>query len=194
MTLVWGADRWVWYELPLVDYRSSVPMPAGFRLERIPEIEAGQLAERYGGPGRADIQRWRDHAALWRAMKSDELVITFCVFSDLAPVASATEWLTLPPGTGCLSVWVTSVKTYAGRGIASGVGSEVYEHICRSGVTKLIAEVHDDNAASRRALEKAGFTEMADTSVRIRLGRKTAAVHPRTEFARELLCGERSTD
>jgi GNAT superfamily N-acetyltransferase len=69
-------------------------------------------------------------------------------------------WLELPDGIACLEDSVTS-PDFRGRGIAPGAWTAAADALTERGKRSLITKVLDDNVASCRAVEKAGFRQVA---------------------------------
>lgn len=176
-------EEHIWYELPLEAERPARPLEPGLRLleaglehlpllgelPTLPPSEAAKLRE---GGGR-----------LFFVLDADEPLFSCWIHERRTPVLAAPGgWLTLPPGVACLEDSVTAAAA-RGRGIAPAAWSALAGLLQEEGVRALITKVGVENAPSRRAVEKAGFHEVALMRLRRVGSRATVTVVGTTELA-----------
>ena len=175
----------IWYELDLTRARPRREMPAGLELIVARPENVGLLDElprQPYGPGgfylptvRQAEERLADGAVLWLVVESQRPAFACWIFPQRAPLLAAPGgWLELPPGVVCLEDSVTS-EHYRGRGVAPAAWSGIADRLSGESATAMITKVEEDNAASRRAVEKAGFREIAMMSL-LRIGSRSRVV------------------
>ena len=154
-------ERHIWYALNLTAPVSQAICPPGFALalaaaddvallEELPTIGAHEARERRAAG-----------ADLWLVREGAHAAFACWIFRERTPVFAARHgWLSLPPNTVCLEDSVTS-PAYRGRGLAGAAWSEIARGLQSQHVAAIITKVAEDNAASRRAVEKAGFEPIA---------------------------------
>jgi len=100
----------------------------------------------------------------------------------------------VPRGVAFLEDSVTA-PTYRGRGIASAAWQQIAGVLPTEGLCELVTIVDVTNVASRRAVTKAGFQEVAVSRPRIVLGAQRAERRPHPAEARSVrgLSGRLST-
>ena len=110
---------------------------------------------------------------VWMVLDGNEPLFACCTFRKVAPVAAAAHGtLTLPPGR---PAWRTrSPRRRTGRGIAPGAWTLICDELRADGFTTLVTKIETENAASRRAVEKVGFHEIAV------MDHRRLAMHSRT--------------
>ena len=154
-------ERHVWYALDLTAPVSQAACSSGFDLvqatvddvallEELPTIGVSEARERQAAG-----------AVLWLVREGPQVAFACWIFRGRTPVFAARRgWLSLPAHTVCLEDSVTS-PAYRGRGLAGAAWAEIARALQRQHVATIITKVADDNTASRRAVEKAGFEAIA---------------------------------
>ncbi len=150
----------VWYELDL----AGTPAPAtpqGLEVRQAMSDEV-HLLNRIPATGvHRALGLLARGGTLWLAFRDGRPAFSCWTWRGEAPVGAARHgWLTLPGGVACLEDSVTA-ETFRGQGIAPAAWAVVAGALRRDGLRTLVTKVGDDNAPSRRAVEKAGFTEVA---------------------------------
>lgn len=103
---------------------------------------------------------------LWLALDGADLAFCCWVLRGRAPNAMAPGGvLRLPDGVVNLEDSVT-VAAYRGRGIAVTAWTVLAHELRAEGLESLVTRVAVDNVASRRAVSKAGFVEVAEAHFR----------------------------
>lgn len=161
-TWLWLDEVHVWYRLPLA------PTPVAAQLPPSVELRQGGLSdlEEYAALGQATESAARERmdrgAELWLALDERGRAAFACwLFTNATPVSAAPGgWMRLPPRVVCLEDSITS-PAHRGRGIAPRVWSHLANRMARQGYADLITKVERENAASRRAVIKAGFRGFA---------------------------------
>lgn len=158
---LYSRERHVWYALDLTRERARIALPVGFALNRAGRSELA-LLEELPTIGRVEAgQRLAFGAELWLVRDGVNPAFSCWIFRERTPVLAAkTGWLALPPRTVCLEDSVTSPR-YRGRGLAPAAWSQIADCLQGENVTSIITKVAEDNAPSRRAVEKAGFQSAA---------------------------------
>lgn len=154
-------ERHVWYMLDLTAPLSQIACPPGFDIAMAAAGDVPLLEQLPTIGAYVARQRLASGAELW-LLREDAHAASGCwIFRDRTPVfAARTGWLTLPPHTVCLEDTVTS-PAYRGRGLAGALWSKIARGLQRQHVAAIITKVAEDNTASRRAVEKAGFEAVA---------------------------------
>jgi ribosomal protein S18 acetylase RimI-like enzyme len=97
----------------------------------------------------------------WIVMHGRRAAFCCWIFQNQMPlVAVRGGWQRLPVPTACLEASVTS-PDYRGQGIAPAAWRAIAVMLGDAGIRSLVTKVEEENAASRRAVEKAGFREIA---------------------------------
>jgi hypothetical protein len=155
----------VWYVLDLDGARPESHLPEGFRLENptnltaFDQLGAGGLAEARG--------RVAAGGSPWLLVE-DERVAFACWILPFVPTrASSGGQLELPESVRCLEYSIT-LESYRGRGLAPAAWGAIADALEADGCRQLTTKVGVHNVASRRAVEKAGFREVAVVSLRRR--------------------------
>jgi GNAT superfamily N-acetyltransferase len=163
-------EQHVWYRLMVGDSsRPRVALGCDLTLVRA-GIDDLWLLEQLPAVGAFKARlRLASRAQLWLVRDGDRAAFSCWTFAERAPVLAARGgWLGLPPAVVVLEESVTS-PDYRGRNIAPAAWSGIADQLASEGVTMMITKVAEDNIASRRAVEKAGFREGAIMRAR-RLG------------------------
>jgi GNAT superfamily N-acetyltransferase len=183
---VYLRERHLWYALDLHESRPSVALPDGFTLTRARKADLA-LLEGLPTIGRSEgARRLADGADLWLVLDGDQAAFACWIFRERTPVLAARGgWLPLPAGTVCLEDSVTAAA-YRGRGLAPAAWSAIAAQLSHENIAIMLTKVAEENAASRRAVEKAGFQSTAIMSLRRVGGRSRVDVspcHPGSVFA-----------
>jgi RimJ/RimL family protein N-acetyltransferase len=80
-------------------------------------------------------------------------------------VAARSGWKDLPANTVCFEGVMTD-SGYRGRGIAPAAWSLIAQSLKEEGIRTIAMKVEETNRSMRRAVQKAGFHEMAITDFR----------------------------
>ena len=118
----------------------------------------------------ADAQRLRGLGGrLYLALDGGQPLFACWIHTSRTPtIAARGGWLSLPSGVVCLEGSVTAPAA-RGRGVAPAAWSELAGRLAGEGVASMVTKVGVENAPSRKAVEKAGFREVAVMRLR-RLG------------------------
>jgi len=166
-------DAHVWYALGLAGERPVVSLAEGFRLESPADLAPfDQL-----GPGALSDARSRvaEGGAPWLILEDDRVAFACWILPHVPTRAAPGGRLQLPDGLLCLEYSITQ-EDYRGRGLAPAAWCAIADALQVDGITALITKVGVDNVPSRRAVEKAGFREIATVSLRRRRLRLHAGV------------------
>jgi RimJ/RimL family protein N-acetyltransferase len=149
-------EEHVWYSLELATERSRRPLPDRLRLARERgEEEPPPLA------GEEARDRLAVGAEMWVVRDDDQAAFACWIFRERAPVlACRTGWLEIPAGAVVLEDSITS-PAFRGRGIAPAAWSAIADFLAAEGLQRMLTKVEVENTASRRAVEKASFAEVA---------------------------------
>lgn len=158
-----------WYRLDLLaEGRPRYGLWQGLRLIRAGEQDL-PLLDQLQTVGRNEAQR-RLHlgADLWIVRKDETPVFSCWTFHSRSPVFAARGgWLELPEGTVCLEDSMTA-PVYRGLAVGPVAWSQIGGILAGEGVGAMVTKIDRDNVASRRAVQKIGFKEIASmTHVRI---------------------------
>lgn len=165
-------EEHIWYELDLHGDRPRRALPEGLALCEVEEHERALATAMEGGPGEQELEEFSAAGGrLWAVVDGDRAAFTCWIFPERAPALAAPGgWLELPAGTVCLENSATS-PDHRGRGVAPAAWSGIADRLAARDVAAMITKVAVDNTASRRAVTKAGFTEIALMRL-LRLGRR----------------------
>jgi ribosomal protein S18 acetylase RimI-like enzyme len=156
------SESHVWYGLELGAPRPRWQLDEGLVLRRAGEHDLDAVsALPDAGSQLALAAALEEGHHLWLVEEGG--TAAFCCWThwDRAPVAAAPDgWLDLPAGTVCVEDSVTS-PAYRGRGVAPAAWCGIADDLADAGQKALITKVEVDNRSSRRAVEKAGFAEVA---------------------------------
>ena len=167
------SETYVWYALDVAGARPRPPLPEGLALD----VEPG------GRPG----------SLVWSVLAGDEKVFGCWTHERRTPLRALPDGLLdLPPGVACLEDSRTA-PAFRGQGVAPAAWAALADRL--EGTATLVTKIRDDNAPSRRGVEKVGFAEVARMEVRqngplVRL--RCAAADPRAAFLAERLDGVRA--
>jgi GNAT superfamily N-acetyltransferase len=105
--------------------------------------------------------RLEEGATLWLVTEDERLAFACWTFPDRAPAWAARDAaIPLPDGVVCLEDSHSS-PDFQGRGVAPAAWSGIADRLAAEGHMALLTKVGEGNSASRRAVEKAGFVEVA---------------------------------
>jgi hypothetical protein len=154
------SETHVWYELDLTSPRPRPVLETGLTLRKGGEDDVAVM--RRMEIGEASARKWLRAANDWWIVLDEDVPLFSCwIFRTQTPVVAAPAGqLKLPPGRICLEDSVTSAAA-RGRGIAPAAWALIADALAEEGQTQLITKVGVENAASRRAVAKAGFEEVA---------------------------------
>jgi RimJ/RimL family protein N-acetyltransferase len=158
---VYNREEHVWYQLDLNADRPRREFVDGVRLLRAGDAEAHRVED----VGQFEDEAGRRLAAgndLWLAVDDEDRTLFACwTFRSETPVLAAPDGrLALPPGTACLEDSVTSPLA-RGKGIAPAAWTAIADILATEGFESMITKVTTENLPSRKAVEKAGFREIA---------------------------------
>ena len=154
-------ERHVWYRLSMPPASPPLALPAGLELIQAEHGDL-RLLQQLETIGRFEAEcRLSAGEDLWIVHDGAQAACAFWIFWDQAPVLAAPGgWMPLPEGCVCLEDSVTA-PAYRGRGIAPAAWSQVAARLAEQEVARIITKIDESNTASRRAVEKIGFREMA---------------------------------
>ena len=155
------SEEHVWYQLDFAGERPRRDLAEGVRLVRADADQAPRVEEL----GQVEEEALRRLAAgndLWLAIDDQDQVLFACwTFRSQTPVVAAPRGqLILPAGTACLEDSVTSPLA-RGKGIAPASWAAIADALSGEGFESMITKVTTENAPSRKAVQKAGFREIA---------------------------------
>jgi len=146
----------VWYELDLARV-SPASVPDGLVVRRAAEGEAEVLRDIPATGVRRARGLLARGGVLWLAFRDGEPAFSCWTWRARTPLRAARGgWLALPPGVACLEDSVTAAR-FRGCGVAPAAWAVVAGAVRADGAHALVTKVGEDNTASRRAVEKAGF-------------------------------------
>jgi len=162
----------VWYLLDLRVERPRLPLPPGYVVEEVaPGSSEVAFLEVLGSNAPADARsRFEAGGRLFTASADGELAFACWVFRAIPTIAARSGWYRVRDDARALEHSIT-VEAHRGRGLAPAVWSELCDLLEAESVTGLLTKVGLTNDASRRAVTKAGFVEMAHVAVTRRRGR-----------------------
>jgi RimJ/RimL family protein N-acetyltransferase len=191
VSYAWVEEDHIWYEMPLADGdRPRERLARGLVLEQVPSAHVDtRLAEIAPLTARERDRFKQEGARLWVVRDGERSAFACWTFSGRAPARAARHgWFEMPAGAVCTEGGVTSPH-YRGRGVCPAALSTIGDRLADGGYASFVTKVAVDNAASRRAVAKAGFHEVGRTSFSRRGPMKRVEVRDATPFARELLDG-----
>jgi ribosomal protein S18 acetylase RimI-like enzyme len=150
-----------WYQLDLDGERPHADMPEGIAL-----VEAGAdevpLIDQLPSLSVDDAEKRRSEgASLWLALEDRKPAFACWIFLDRLPVlASESGSLALPEEAVALEDSITS-PDFRGRGVAPRSWSTLADRLAERGFKAMITKVGEENEASRKAVKKSGFREVA---------------------------------
>lgn len=179
-----------WYELETGGDRPRRELPEGLTVSLAGPDEVGQVAELGQDVAEAELHHSLD-GELWITREGDVPLFACWIFPERSPVLAAPGgWLELPPGVAVLENSFTSPLA-RGRGIAPASWCHVADVLAERGVRSLITKVEVVNFPSRKAVTKAGFSEIGLMSLTRVAGHKWVSLVPAgsglaTELAQRL--------
>jgi ribosomal protein S18 acetylase RimI-like enzyme len=152
----------VWYGLDVNGERPRRELPDGLELRKAADPDLASVEQLPGAEPVSAMRRGLSQGhELWIVCEGDRTAFVCWVHLSTAPVLAAPRgMLELPAGVACLEDSVTS-PDYRGRGVAPAAWCGIADALAASGYKSMITKVETDNVASRRAVEKAGFVEIA---------------------------------
>lgn len=179
----------VWYELLLGTDRPRLALPPGFTLIR---GSAGELPLLDELPNVSQVEarlRMESNADLWLVLDEEDRRPAFAcyIFHDSLPVPAARNGqLSLSSEIVCLEDSATSAS-YRGQGIAPAAWSRIADGLEQTAAKSIITKIEESNIASRRAIMKCGFREIATIRFQ-RVGpKKHTTVQAETDAAADWL-------
>jgi GNAT superfamily N-acetyltransferase len=155
-------ETYIWYELDLTSERPRRELPEGARLvspQSEAELALFDRAANEEPPPRPE--RAAAGGLPWVVIAGGEPAFACWTFLQRTPVSAMPGgWLELPEGVACLEDSVTS-PDFRGKGIAPGAWTAAADEVTERGKHAMITKVQEENIPSRRAVEKAGFREVA---------------------------------
>lgn len=177
LTTLYRHERHVWYVAAPGEVHVA-PLADGLKLRRSrrehldlltqSNLYGWSAAESYLGEG----------GDLWMVRDSQRPVFCCWVFRKRMPtVAAPGGWKDLPAKTVCFEGVVTDAE-YRGRGIAPAAWALIAQSLNDEGIRMIAIKVEETNRSMRRAVQKAGFHEMAITDFRQVAGHSRIQVVP----------------
>jgi len=165
-------EQHIWYDLRVADVPavSSFDAPLQLCLASPDQLSLTEAV----GRSALDARVWhgRGHH-LWLVLDGATVAFACWIFRGRTPVHAARGgWLALPEDTVCLEHSITA-PAYRGLGIAPRAWMQIANHLAGEGLATMITKVETDNVASRKAVGKAGFREIA-TQRFDRVGRRVS--------------------
>ena len=184
--LAYLREEHLWYQLDLDDSRPRRDLPEEVRLVRAQASDVGAVEALGQEPAQA-LQRLEAGNDLWLVFDGDDPLFACYTFRQATPVmAAAHGTLNLPPGAACLEDSVAAPAA-RGRGIAPGAWTLIGDELARDGFAALVTKIETANIASRKAVEKVGFREVAVMEhQRVAMRRRTAVRPVGTGLGEEL--------
>lgn len=101
-------------------------------------------------------------AELWLVTEGDRTAFACWIYRGWGPVPGANnDGADLPADTAMLEDSIAS-PDFRGRSVAPGAWTGIADQLKSEGLSYMVTKVGVDNAASRRAVEKAGFREVGE--------------------------------
>ena len=120
-------------------------------------------------------------AALWLVHEGDRAAFRCWIFRNSFPMRGVKGGgIKLPPAVAVLEDSLSS-SAFRGRGVAPAAWASIADHHRDEGARWMYTKVHIENTASRRAVEKVGFREVARMKVVTRNWRTQIRVLPSAE-------------
>lgn len=158
---VYNKEEHVWYQLDVKAERPRREFVEGVRLVRAGMDDAHRVEEvgQFEDDARERLAAGND---LWLALDDQGRTLFACwTFRAETPVAAAPHGqLQLPAGTVCVEDSVAAPLA-RGKGIAPASWMAIANILATEGYESMITKVTTDNAPSRKAVQKAGFREIA---------------------------------
>ncbi|HEY6962928.1 MAG TPA: GNAT family N-acetyltransferase [Gaiellaceae bacterium] len=174
---VYARSEHVWYELVLDDDRPRPVLDGALTLLRADRSQLPLLDELWAIDRAEAERRLANEGTLWLAVEGVVPAFSCWTFRKRTPVRAAPGGsLGLPPDTVCLEESMTAAG-FRGRGVAPAVWAAIADRL-QGSARRMVTTVERENTASRRAVEKAGFREIARmTAVKIGPRYSVAAAH-----------------
>jgi RimJ/RimL family protein N-acetyltransferase len=153
-------EEHVWYELEVATVPPAEAFAPPLRLVRAEADDLARVEEL--GRSAVDAREWHaDGHDLFLVLDREAVAFSCWNFRGRTPVLAAPGgWLELPGDTVCLEHSITE-PTHRGQGIAPRAWMLLANRLADEGKRAMVTKVEVDNAPSRRAVEKAGFREVA---------------------------------
>jgi ribosomal protein S18 acetylase RimI-like enzyme len=182
-------EEHVWYELPLPPARAPRGLPEGAALLEADDADA-DLLDGLPSSSPDSARRLRARGGRLFLVVEDGVALFACWIHEreTPTIAACDGWLALPEGTVCLEDSVTAPEA-RGRGIAPAAWSELAGRLAAEGTRTMVTKVEVANAPSRKAVEKAGFSELGRMRLRRVLGRTTVELEGAGPLAAALRAG-----
>lgn len=163
---VYLTETHVIYELPLGEDRPKKVLPPEFKLVRGGENHLPLLSRLSDISERRARRLQESGNDLWLVLEEQQPAFACWIFRDAMLISAAkNSRLELPPEIVCLEDSVAS-PLYRGRGIAPAAWLQIADDLEQTGVGYIVTKIEEDNVASRRAVEKCGFRQVATVSFR----------------------------
>jgi hypothetical protein len=156
----------VWYLLDLQAERPNPAIPPGYVVEEIlPGATTTALLRVLGPNAEAEARtRFARGGRLFIARAGEELAFACWVFRAIPTLAARNGWYPVRADARGLEYSIT-VEAHRGHGLAPAVWSQLSDLLAAEGVTGLLTKVGSGNEASRKAVAKSGFVEIAHVTV-----------------------------
>jgi RimJ/RimL family protein N-acetyltransferase len=176
-------EHHVWYWLN-IEHSPPLALPAGAELVEGDVSSLTLLAPHETVSRREAGRRLARGNKLWLIRDAEDRVIFACWTMEerLPAIAGRGGWVTLPAATAAIEDPLT-VTEWRGRGLATAAFLAIAARLRERGLRSLTAKVEEDNRSCRRALERAGFQEVADMRLERIGGRSHVAVDARDVVA-----------
>jgi hypothetical protein len=153
-------EQHAWYQLDLDGGGQRRELPEGVALVRATETQLIAVAD-LGQSPKAARRRLQQGNDVWIVTEGRYPLFACYTFRRETPVTAAPNGLLpLPPGTACLEDSVTSARA-RGRGIAPAAWCAIGDRLRSEGFEAIVTKIETSNTPSLRAIEKAGFREVA---------------------------------
>lgn len=155
---LWGYHRRMVYHLPLQGLEPPVAdKEVVYRLGRPEDLEELDIKQHdYDPEAKQYALRRLEAGDLWLVGHKGKEVVFYCWVS-LGAIETGLDWfLTAPPGVGCVYK-VFTVEDQRGQGLYPACYPYLAPLLISQGVRDLLTLVADNNLASRRSAEKAGY-------------------------------------
>ncbi len=158
--VVFSEDH-LWFALDTSAGRPKPSLPSGLTLTRAASSDAPLLAQLTTVVPRKAITRIEAGNELWLVLEGDRMLLNLWIFRGHTPAIAAPQGeLALPADTVCMED-VEAIPAARGRGIAPGAYAVIADTMLAEGRRWIVCKTGPDNAAARRAMEKAGFQAVA---------------------------------
>jgi RimJ/RimL family protein N-acetyltransferase len=164
--------------------RPRFPLDPAMDLRRARDADLNLLAQLPADPSvsvpEPDAARERMAAGhdLWIVSEGDRLAFACWICRGRAPVFGACDGGADIPANAVLLEDSLASPDFRGRGVAQATWGGIADALAEEGIEHMFTKVDITNAPSCRAVEKAGFAEVARMRVRGRGRRLTATIAP----------------